>query len=267
MIKLFSDSLLVLENSFHRIEEKAEKPELTQVGRQIFYRYKSRSAKLALLQKYARIISGLYAATLLLEPGMLQELGAIYRMLDEFIDDSMFLNQATNPENMTDLHRDYLNWFYQEEFSDPDFPLSSKPKRAMVSRKRIYSAIASKSPLNPFDDQNMSRVLNQVFSGYVHGASGHILEMYEGEPSRYSLFGKKDSASRTSVTIQLINYFHRAIETGICVALAFDDYVVVDDLFSYRAEFGKMTGLGDWDKKNTEKVIRTLKNRDAPVSI
>lgn len=55
------------------------------------FRFKEKTIQHAIVQKLARVVSGLHAARLLLENGLLQEQGAVLRMIDEFPEDIMFL--------------------------------------------------------------------------------------------------------------------------------------------------------------------------------
>jgi hypothetical protein len=64
--------------------EKIPQPQPMLFGGLVAYRFKEHDLLQAIVQKLARVISGLSATSLLLNNGYLQEHGAIQRMLDEF---------------------------------------------------------------------------------------------------------------------------------------------------------------------------------------
>ena len=74
-----------LEECFHVLEAPAPSPEPVKVneGHALRYKKEHHCLEIAILQKLARYISGLNAFLLLLEAGYTQELGAIFRTLNE----------------------------------------------------------------------------------------------------------------------------------------------------------------------------------------
>ena len=92
--QLFSEVIQAIETQFPEISSCVEPPILTERDGFPAFRYEDQSVEQALIQKAARIASGLNAAFVLLLAGHLQELRAIYRMLDEFSDEIVFLGDA-----------------------------------------------------------------------------------------------------------------------------------------------------------------------------
>ncbi len=84
--------------------------------------------------------------------------------------------------------RRLLQCCVQEEF-DSESPLLSTQRRDRVPRCQIQAALARAevSELNPGDSQELSRTITNANSGYVHGTSEHILDMYGGNPPQYYL--------------------------------------------------------------------------------
>lgn len=136
MIDLYLETLAVLHPAFQVLENKIEKPVLVKRGSYYVFRYKNQTIQAAVIQKLARLISGLHASLLLLQGGFVQELGAIFRTLDEFNEDILFLCQAIRTGELTELHQKYLDTFYQEEFKQPDNPFLSEQKRPTIPRKK-----------------------------------------------------------------------------------------------------------------------------------
>ncbi len=71
--------------------------------------------------------------------GLFQEQGVIQRGLDELQEDITFLSLAIIRYDMTDRHKQYLEYFYAEEFDDPSDVMGSHKSWGMVPRDKISS--------------------------------------------------------------------------------------------------------------------------------
>ena len=141
IIDLYRESLQLLEQAFHELECPLERPEATDLGYGTAWRYQSKSLEAAIIQKLARVVSGLNACVALLEKGLVQELGALQRMLDEFGEDLFFLCDPLISGERTPLHDEYLELFYQEELDAHGIPFLSKQSRPQIQRRRIQAAM------------------------------------------------------------------------------------------------------------------------------
>lgn len=99
-----------------------------QFRRSFVYRHVEKTVHQALVQKLARMVSSLHAARLLLEEGFVQEQAALQRILDEIIEDVSFLSFSVISGNSEPSHKNYLEWFFQEEFDPNDAVVSSKAR-------------------------------------------------------------------------------------------------------------------------------------------
>jgi hypothetical protein len=263
MIKLYIETLPVLQRAFALLESKIEKPAFVSRGSYKVFRYKKQSIEAAVIQKLARIISGLHASLMLLSGGFVQELGVIFRTMDEFNEDILFLCQAIRTGEVTELHRKYLEDFYQEEFDEPDNPFLSEQKRSTIPRRKIHAAIANipETTLNPSDGKELYRTLSQAYSGYIHGASVHIMDMYGGNPPRFHVAGMLNTPRIKESTADLWNYFYRGLISTMIVALSFKENELLKKLYSFRDYFEKKSGKTTWDKP--EAKIKNLKNKNA----
>lgn len=259
MIDLFIQTARVLERAFNILEEGFEKPELVKKGTYNVFRYQNQSIEIAVIQKLARVISGLEASLLLLANGFVQELGVLFRVLDEFNEDIIFLCMAIRSGEVTKLHKIYLESFYKEEFDNPDSPFKSKQKRYVVPRQKIHAVLArmSENPLNPSDAQELSRTLQKAYSGYVHGTSVHILEMYGGTLSHYHLSGMLGTPRINESTKDSWNYFYRSLLGVMHVALSFGHKELLRELYEFRDYFEKQSGRTKWE--HPEKLIKEEK--------
>jgi hypothetical protein len=190
------------------------------------------------------VISGLHAARLLLQHGFVQEQGVLHRTLDDLDEDILFLAAAITNGNVTDLHHRYLRAFYEEEFDKPNDPVASTQKRDMVPRARIRAYLASVFDTrgNPSRNIAVTRTLSKAYSGFVHGASPHVMDMYGGNPPVFHLRGMLGTPRIEEHASDAWNYFYRGLISTIAVAMAFGDKPLVDYLRAYKQRFESMSG-------------------------
>jgi hypothetical protein len=209
------------------------------------FRYLERTAQQAIVQKLARIITGLRAELLLVRNGLLQEQGVIERVLDELGEDVLFLVYGIrNGDLDTKWHKHFLDSFYQEEFDTPENPFKSTQKRPMVRRSKIQAYLANVKGLgfNPSDVQEVSRTLSKAFSGFVHGASPQIMEMYGGTPPHFHVHGMLGTSVMAAHEKQIWYYFDRGIGSFICATTVFPAEELCKYLLVQKQNFSTATG-------------------------
>ena len=240
---LFLDALRFMEAGFRRLETQVPPPKWKPVKSGYHVRYEERTPEQALIQKLARQVSGLYALDLLLVDGLAQEQGVIQRVLDEIGEDIMFLALALINGDWTDQHTAYLEDFWAEEFDHPD-PIKATQKRKTVRRAKIHShnARAGGGGLDPELAANLSTTIHKTYSGFVHAASSHVMDMCGGDPPRFIF---KISPTNRRMIVQIddaSNYFYRGIMLLGIVATVFKDQGLWDAAYAYRASFEKSSG-------------------------
>ena len=262
-MQIYHDTNVFLENCFNVLEEGLPSPVPVQIGKDIVLRYKKHSFEIAIIQKLARYISGLNASLLLLEKGYTQEFGAIFRTLDEFQEDIFFLAlPVIGGGEITKTHEKYLEQFFQEEFDSPDNPILSTQKRELIPRKKIRALIANSGlcALNPHDHVEVSRTISQAYSGYVHGASGHICEMVGGEPLRYFLTGMAGTRRQSEFTYNYWDYAYRVLISVVLAAKLLGDASIVDSGYKFIEHFESVTG--DTGSGNPEELMKKAKRKN-----
>ena len=159
-----------------------EEPEYIRVGSTNQFRHAEKNDLLQSWLKCVRAVSTLNASLVLLDHGFFQEIGALCRGVDEFTQDVLFLGTCLGDEGPSKQQRQLLEEFFQEEFADLENPLTSVQLRNRVPRSKVLAGIGRirGSPINPSDSQALHASLYKAFSGYVHGAYVHIMEMYGG---------------------------------------------------------------------------------------
>ncbi len=235
MEKLYSQVLTYMKNTVYSFAQRIPAPQRIPYRDSFVYRYVEKTIHQALVQKLARLVSTLHASYILMESGFVQEQAALQRVLDEIQEDITFLSYGVIFNDVTELHKEYVQYFYEEEF-DADTALESTQKRSMVKRKKIWAYIARiEAAGNPSSEVEVCRTLSKCYSGFVHAASSHIMDMYGGDPPRFHMHGMAETERQAEHLADIWNYFYRGIIAFSVVAKAFGD----DDLFQKIFDFAR----------------------------
>jgi hypothetical protein len=202
------------------------------------YRYAEKDAYRAIVQKMARIVSTLRAARLLLAHGFIQEQASMCRIVDEAEVDVKFLVLGI-VYGETELHKRFLTEFYQEEHEDPERPMHTRNKRGNIPRDKIVAFIENSSVSG--DDPSTAiaamQTVHKTTSGFVHGASPFLMEMYGGRPARFHMNGLRDSPLWQDHRDDIWNYIYRGLTTFCFAAKAFGDQKLFDMVWAYTQQF------------------------------
>ncbi|MEH6478191.1 MAG: hypothetical protein V7727_21030 [Sneathiella sp.] len=241
MNDLYADTLKKLIGYFESLANHVEKPKLARLDDGFVYRFENPSIEAAILQKLVRVLTSIQAAELLNQQGFIQEQAAQQRMIDEFSEDVTFLAFAILFDDFTDRHREYLDAFFKEEFDQGSTAMDSSQKRTMIPRRKIRAYI-SKHEGNPNIVAEASRTFTNVLSGYLHGASPQIMELYYGNPPKFHLQGAKRSPYYKDHTEDLLNQYYRGIMAFTFAAKSFGNDELCSEINDYRKEFAKRWG-------------------------
>ncbi|NHZ85489.1 MAG: hypothetical protein GWP19_06370 [Planctomycetia bacterium] len=246
MDTLFAQCLEQMESWFRALEKRVPQPYKMPFLHSFVFRYKEKTLEQALIQKLARVVTGLHSARILLNSGFLQEQIAIHRMLDELQQDISFLSFARLGDGITELHQRYLDAFYEEEFNVPENLVASTQKRPSIPRKKILAYVARKEAemgvSNPSYATEQTRTLSKAYSGFVHGASPQIMDMCGGFPPRFWISGMLGTTPEHKHRNDLWNYFYRGLISFNVIALVFGDLNVAENSRSYSIAFEKANG-------------------------
>ena len=260
MGNLFRITLDELESVFHELEGRLESPEFIADKTSPMFRNKKKTREIAILLKSARIISGLNASLHLLPKGFVQEIGVICRTIDESYEDILFLLKGY-PNELSEIQKKFLDEFYQEEFDNPESPLQSTQKRNRVPRKKIQAEIGRimAEVINPSDGQELFRTISKTFSGFVHSAYSHIMDLYGGVPGkfRYHLNGMPAPPKINELIVQMEQYVYRGILAMMLIMQAFGHSELFGRLLKLRGDYEEATGKTKWDKPKD--MIKRLK--------
>ena len=180
----------------------------------------------------ARIVSALNATQLLLTNGFVQEQSAMHRMIDEAQQDVTFLAYGVLKDDITSLHTKYLEDFFAETFTDPARPAESPRAYAAPQRRKIQAYLA-RAEGSPFDEHRGLAImvtLHVAYSGYVHGASPHIMEMVDGDPVRFHVRGMRQTTTWQQHADDFLNYVFRSVSAFAIAAIALGHREKFDEL-------------------------------------
>jgi hypothetical protein len=113
-------------------------------GSGFVFRYKNKGVNEAIVQKLARSISGLRASNYLMLKGYVQEVGVLFRVVDEIHEDICFLATALIKNDFNERHRKFLDTFFEEAVFSPNSS-GSIPKPNSMPRKKVRAETFKKS--------------------------------------------------------------------------------------------------------------------------
>ena len=241
---LYDRTIRQMESSVHALAFRVPAPQAVPYKDGFMYRYVERTLEQALVQKLARMVSTLGAAWLLMEHGCGQEQASLQRILDEIQEDVTFLSYALIFDARTQLHDEYLKAFFEEEYDTED-PVESTQKRRMVPRKKIRAWVVNTESDAVGDlsrGVKLSSTLHKTYSGYVHAASPHIMDLYLGTPPKFHMTGIVGNRRHTEHRNDLWNLFYRGILAFSTVAAVFGDKKMFDTICAYSVEFAHANG-------------------------
>ena len=214
MITVYKETVSILESALTALGAQIEEPSFFDDNDYPRFRHREQSIILAAYLKAVRIVSALNASLVLLEHGFIEELGVLFRTIDEFLADMVFLLSPQADGGVDKDQIKFLDDFYQEEFSDPKNPFMSEQKRNRVPRRKVYAALGKITGdiVNPSDGAELHRTLSQAMSGFVHGAYPHIMELYGGNPPHFHLNGMLGTPIHESYNIQDRHYYYRGVQ-------------------------------------------------------
>jgi hypothetical protein len=241
---LYRQALKMMDMAFDALSRKVGDPQRQPMGNGYVYRYNDKSIYQAIVQKLARVVTGLQAISLLNKAGFLQEQAALQRTLDEFEEDIAFLCFGIIFGEINDLHKEYLAAFYEEEFDDPESAIRSTQRRPMIPRKKIRAFVSKDrgTGYNQSSTIEVIRTVHKTYSGYVHGASPQLMELYFGNPPRFHLSDGADSPFYEAHLDDLLNYYYRSILSFALAAKAFGEEALFKRIFEYSGEFALASG-------------------------
>ncbi len=257
-LDFFDEVLATLRSGFAALEDCVPKPLVRVRSGNIEVRYEEPSIELALFLKLARAISLLGGLRLMVERGMVQEQGILQRAIDETDGDILFLSFG-HQNGIEPTHEEFLEAFWAEEFENTSSPLVHK-RRTSVPRKKIEafnSRVLGVSDASTA--QSVDRLIQGVYSGFVHGASTHILDLFDIGTRRFSIAGLENTPVRRSYVIDSANYPYRVLMSAVMVTRRLGLAEIADGFYSKLKEAERFVGLPS--DEEAAQLIAKMKGR------
>lgn len=238
--------LELMDRTFQDFENSMpSKPQFVQLSFGMAWRFKEKDIYQAMIQKLARVQSSVRAALLLLNHGFVQEQAALQRTIDETNEDIIFLVNAVTNDTITELHERFLEAFWEEEIDESGTMIASSQKRPMIPRKKIQAYLAGIEGLDidASTHQKVTRTISKAYSGFVHGASPHIMDMYGGNPPHFHTKGMLGTPRMREHADDLWNYVYRSFISHIAVAKALGAREHVEILTKHLDKFERNAGM------------------------
>jgi len=219
--KILEESVSLLEQSVTQFNATMPQPRFTQVhGGQ--YRYDDPDHRVFALLRCVRLASGFRAALLLIREGHCQETGVILRTLVEFCHDLDLVFAPLVDEESAHLAERKVEEYFSDETRPVENLLADTKKPPSMPRRKVYGAIGrSLAPHDPHRYRQISRVLEDVYSGYVHGNYPHTMELYNGRAQQFETSGVPARIDEWLTSIALVvhptlnNFAMLALDLGL----------------------------------------------------
>jgi hypothetical protein len=189
-------------------------PARTVVNETLVFRHQRKDDLLLSYLKLVKIASHHNAALVLILAGYPQEVYALCRMIDEACEDIGFMATPLDNGKPSSHQLRFIAEFYQEEFSGADF-VESQQERDRVPRKKVRaggSRIGGEiEGLDPAAHLKNVGALAGTFSGFVHGAYVHLMELFGGNPPRFHTRGMLGTPRMQECLGNHVNHLYRSL--------------------------------------------------------
>lgn len=115
----------------------------------------------------------------------------------------------------------------------------------MIPRKKIHAYLAriEDVELDPSTHQEVIRTISKGYSGFVHGASPHIMDMYGGNPPYFHTKGMLGTPRMEEHADDLWNYVYRSFLSHIAVGKAIGAEKHVEILTKHLNDIERSVGM------------------------
>lgn len=235
-MKAVAESLDLMEEALHQLAAMIDAPQMVKLhGGRPAHRYAKQGVEQAIVPKMARVISTARAATLLLDAFYFGEFNALKRMVDETVEDVMFLARGLEL-GLRDEHQEYLASFFTEYWKDgphPEVPeVNKRPEFNRYKIRKYMDELYTNGPALPGDAKvsSLMKMSYVVDSGYVHGNCSQLMELYGGNPPAYHVSGVPHPTAGLAAGLSMIYSVAMALTTFATTSRAFGDAALTERL-------------------------------------
>ena len=236
-LSLIKECTELMTKALREFEKSIGVPEFSGESGKERFRYKRPGAKAFQVIKGARVISTYNACICLLAQGYGQETCALLRTIFEFLNDMDFIAEAFIKGGISAQQQKMLDLFFEEDLPVPEELMDRHSKKPTISRKKVHAEIArGLSPGNSDYTQRLIRVLEEVYSGYIHGAYPHIMELYTGGVWMFSVDGMPNSPRPAEAMRATVRSLSQALNQFARIAAIFGKAELFNTLIEKRKQ-------------------------------
>ena len=187
-IEYLRKHITLLEQGVNAFNERIAQPKFDGTSRRFLY--EEPNPVIFIVLKMARIVTAFYATLELTKHGLFEDAGAICRIIIECHNDIDFVMEGLTKDPFPTDKQEVLDNFFNQQIPTVEEIMGTMKKAPTIPRRKIYAAVGRLlSPGDPDRSQRISKVLEEMFSGYVHASYPHIMEMYEGSRKEFRMSG------------------------------------------------------------------------------
>ncbi|WP_139218059.1 hypothetical protein [Paracoccus aminovorans] len=211
------------------------------------FRYRERMVEQAMVQKLARVISGLSAIEALSQEGFFQEQAALQRVHDELTEDIDFMCLALSAGERCATLEQLMGAFYAEPISERGVQRAPLKGPNSPPRKKIRARIASlvQSAGYSHNHVNAGATISHAYSSFVHGSSEAIMDMYDGRSGRFLVDGMQSSEFAEDHRADADNYYFRSVVAVAQVAMILEAHEVLIQVKAAHDQISLRIGITD----------------------
>lgn len=178
-INLLKECITTLEYAFKKLSGHIQKPQfINEEGKERF-EFTNPDPHIFVILKGLRVVSGLNASIALLEKGYIQKVGVLCRSIIEFLNDINFIQDGIDKNQFTQHQQEMINLFFEKDMKNSQEYMQTPNKSAEIPRQKVYAELGRFfNPDNPQRMRQITKTVEEVFSGYTHGAYPNIMELY-----------------------------------------------------------------------------------------
>lgn len=215
LLEIVTKAVTGLDDHVQSLASSFDLPRRVSVNGMPMFRHFQRDDLLLSYLKLVKIASHHNAALVLIRAGYVQEVYALCRMIDEACEDINFMATPLDDGKPSSHQRRFIEEFYREEFSGSDL-VQSHQERDRVPRKKVRAGVSRilDVRIDGWDQDTELKTVGALagaFSGFVHGAYVHLMEMFGGNPPRFHTRGMLGTPRMQECLGNHVNYVYRAL--------------------------------------------------------
>jgi hypothetical protein len=158
-------------------------------------------------------VSGIRAASILVENGYIEECGSILRTVSDFTYEILSISDAMATGNWAKEQLKFVEQYFAELSQTPEEYANAKRER-WVTRDELlkahYKRFAESGNGEPEHVRRVLRFLSYGYDKFVHGAYITAMELYDGDAQRFMLSGCTYPEKIDEFKFSLASKFHEA---------------------------------------------------------